>query len=110
MLRVKKLFTHNPERHHAQFYESAVEPLRNGRLIPYPLGEQIHQWPFGMEFVFERTSFMVLLPEAHDSTSPVVICPKGTEPDGDHVTRAAHLFAESFLLEYKRFYTNAITD
>ncbi len=104
---VRKRFTYHPERHNSPFYEEVADIFKNGRYVPFPLGKDTWSWPAGIEFTFEHAEFIVLLPPPSAKQSPVGICPK-VPVEAAHLERAAHLFAQGFVTEYRRFYSNAI--
>lgn len=105
--RVGRRFTYHPERHNSMFYEAVAETLRDGKYVPFPLGEERHEMPNGIAFRFEHVDCIALLPEPMGTDTTVTICTRHEVEDLKAV-RIAHVFADHFVTEYKGHYSHAI--
>ncbi|MDB4992198.1 MAG: hypothetical protein JWL75_443, partial [Parcubacteria group bacterium] len=107
MKRVQKRFKYHLERHSTMFYDEVAQNLNEGKYFPHPSNVNPEVRAGAICFTFEGTRFMVPLPHPHDPDRDIYICP-AVDADAGTVVRAAHVFSEIFVTEYRRFFSGAI--
>lgn len=100
---IETKFKHNAGRNNQQLFDSIADDLRDGQVVPFPLGLDRHDYPFGISFSFEKQTFMLLAPSP-DATPIVFLC--AHENCSELTARRAGAFvANAYVTEYRRFYS-----